>query len=79
MIRYEMFNTTNGERVWYTPLEPGVYQIYVLFGGLNVPGDLILINVANVNVALLQTFQIRVSSLFLIVHSTKIMTNCLIL
>ncbi|ESO03706.1 hypothetical protein HELRODRAFT_173407 [Helobdella robusta] len=38
LIRYEMFNTPRGERVAYTPTEPGVHQIHVLFGNLNVPG-----------------------------------------
>ena len=38
-VQYNIVPTRLGDRVTYTPNEPGPYQIYITYGGLEVPGE----------------------------------------
>ena len=37
-VPYEMYTTSTGEHVTYQAREAGVYQIFITYGGLKVPG-----------------------------------------
>ena len=42
-VQYNIVPTRLGDRVTYTPTEPGPYQIYITYGGLEVPGKEIVL------------------------------------
>lgn len=37
-IPYDMYTTSTGEHVTYHAKEAGIYEIYITYGGLKVPG-----------------------------------------
>ena len=41
-ITYDSTPTPKGDRITYTPSIPGPYQIYITYGGLDVPGNVYL-------------------------------------
>ncbi len=41
-VPYEIAPNPKGEHVTYVPQEPGPHHIYITYGGLEVPGEIML-------------------------------------